>query len=138
MGINTQTERQTVDRNTDSRQKDRQQTERQTVDRQTDNQPDTVLCRGAPLLKRNLTEFIIPDTLVTALLISLTVVRKLNLRQLTYVHRYTYTLWVVCPNFGHPAVTSCTKQKYLQVKNSFALIVNVLTVLKLFQLLNGD
>ena len=46
---------------------------------------------------------------------------------------------VVCPNFGHPALTSSfTKYKFLQVKNSFATIVNGLSVLKLFQLSNGD
>ena len=43
---------------------------------------------------------------------------------------------LVCPNFGHPALTSSfTKYKFLQVKNSFATIVNELSVLKLFQLL---
>ena len=32
---------------------------------------------------------------------------------------------VVCPNFGHPALTSpFTKHKFLHVKNSFATIVN--------------
>ena len=46
---------------------------------------------------------------------------------------------VVCPNFGHPALTpSFTKYKFLQVKNSFATLVNELSVLKLFQLSNGD
>ena len=45
----------------------------------------------------------------------------------------------VCPNFGHPALTSSfTKYKFLQMKNSFATIVNGLSVLKLFQLSNGD
>ena len=34
---------------------------------------------------------------------------------------------VVCPNFGQPAITSLfTKCKFLQVKNSFATIVNKL------------
>ena len=38
---------------------------------------------------------------------------------------------VVCPNFGHPALTSSfTKCKFLQVNNSFATIVNGLSVLK--------
>ena len=41
---------------------------------------------------------------------------------------------VACPNFGHP---SFTKYKFLQVKNSFATIVNGLSGLKLFQLSNG-
>ena len=42
---------------------------------------------------------------------------------------------VVCLNFGHPAPTSSfTKQKLLQAKNSFAIIVIGLSVLKLFQL----
>ena len=46
---------------------------------------------------------------------------------------------VVCPNFGHPALTqSFTKYQFLQVKNSFAIIVNGLSVFKLFQLFNGD
>ena len=46
---------------------------------------------------------------------------------------------VVCPNFGHPALTpSFTKYRFLQVKNSFATNVNGLSVLKLFQLSNGD
>ena len=46
---------------------------------------------------------------------------------------------VVCPNFGHPALTSYfTKYKFLQVKNSFAKIVNELSVFKLFPLANGD
>ena len=48
---------------------------------------------------------------------------------------------IVCFNFGqwHPALTSSfTKYKFLQVKNSFATIVNGLLVLKLFQLSNGD
>ena len=32
---------------------------------------------------------------------------------------------VVCPNFGHPALTSSfTKYKFSQVKNSFAIIVS--------------
>ena len=45
----------------------------------------------------------------------------------------------MCPNFGHPALTSAfTKYKLLEVKNSFATLVNVLSVLKLFQLSNGD
>ena len=42
---------------------------------------------------------------------------------------------VVCPNFGHTALTSSlTKYKFLQMKNSFATIVNESSVLKLFQL----
>ena len=46
---------------------------------------------------------------------------------------------VVFPNFGHPTLTfSFTKYKVLQVKNSFATIVNGLLALKLFQLSNGD
>ena len=46
--------------------------------------------------------------------------------------RHTYR--VVCPNFGHPAPTSSfTKYTFLQVKNSFATIVNGLSLLKLFQ-----
>ena len=46
---------------------------------------------------------------------------------------------VVCPNFGHPALTSSfTKYEFLQVKNSFATILNKLSVFKLFQLSNGD
>ena len=45
----------------------------------------------------------------------------------------------MCPNFRHPALTpSFTKYKFLQVKNSFATLVNELSVLKLFQLSNGD
>ena len=45
---------------------------------------------------------------------------------------------VVCPYFGHTALTSSfTKYKFFQAKNSFATIVNRLSVLKLFQLLNG-
>ena len=39
---------------------------------------------------------------------------------------------VACPNFGHPAQTSSfTKYDFLQVKNYFATIVNVLSVLQL-------
>ena len=46
---------------------------------------------------------------------------------------------VVCPNFGHPALkSSFTKFKSMQVKNSFATRVNKLSVLKLYQLSNGD
>ena len=49
------------------------------------------------------------------------------------------TFRVVCPNFGHPALTSLfIEWSFLQVKNSFATIVNKLSVLKLFQLSNGD
>ena len=45
----------------------------------------------------------------------------------------------VCPNFGHPALTSSFNEyKFLQVKNSFAKIVNGLSVFKLFQHANGD
>ena len=46
---------------------------------------------------------------------------------------------VVCPNFRHPALThSFTKYNFFQMKNSFATLVNELSVLKLFQLSNGD
>ena len=46
---------------------------------------------------------------------------------------------VVCPNFRHPALTpSFTKYKFLQLKTSFATLVNGISVLKLFQLSNGD
>ena len=46
---------------------------------------------------------------------------------------------VVCPNFGHPALTSSfTKYKFLHVKNSFETNVNGPSVLKLFQLLNDN
>ena len=46
---------------------------------------------------------------------------------------------IVCHNFGHPALTSSfTKYKFLQVKNSFEENLNGLSVLKLFQLSNGD
>ena len=42
---------------------------------------------------------------------------------------------VMCPNFGHPALTpSFTKYNFFQIKNSFATLVNELSVLKLFQL----
>ena len=45
---------------------------------------------------------------------------------------------VVCPNFGHPPLTSSfTKLKISQVKNSLA-IVNDLSVLKSVQLSNGN
>ena len=45
----------------------------------------------------------------------------------------------MCPNFGHPALTSSfTKYIFLEVTNSFATLVNELSVLKLFQLSNGD
>ena len=45
----------------------------------------------------------------------------------------------MCPNFGRPALTpSYAKYKCLQVENIFATIVNELSVLKLFQLSNGD
>ena len=44
---------------------------------------------------------------------------------------------VVCHNFGHPAQT-WYKIYYLQAKYSFATIVNRPSVLKLFQLSNGD
>ena len=45
----------------------------------------------------------------------------------------------MCPNFGHPALTALfTKYKFLQVKNSFAIIVNGSSVFKLLQLSNGD
>ena len=46
---------------------------------------------------------------------------------------------VVFQNFGHPAlISSFTKYTFLQVKNSFAPIVNGMSVLNLFQLSNGD
>ena len=46
---------------------------------------------------------------------------------------------VVCPNIRHPALTSSlTKYKILQEKDSPATVVNGLSVLKLFQLSNGD
>ena len=47
---------------------------------------------------------------------------------------------VVCPNIGHAALTAsfAKKSKFLQVKNSFATIVNELSILILFRLLNGD
>ena len=45
----------------------------------------------------------------------------------------------MCPNFGHSALTSSfTKYKFLQVKKSFATVVNGLSILKLFKLSNGD
>ena len=45
----------------------------------------------------------------------------------------------MCPNFGHPALTlSFTIFNFLQVKKSFATILNGLSVLKSFQLSNGD
>ena len=45
----------------------------------------------------------------------------------------------MCPNFGHPALTpSFTKYEFVQMKNSFATLVKELSVLKLFQLSNGD
>ena len=47
-------------------------------------------------------------------------------------------VWVVYPNFWHPALTSTfTKYKFLQAKNCCATIVNGQSVLKLFQLSNG-
>ena len=46
---------------------------------------------------------------------------------------------VVCPNFGHPVLTSSfTKYTFLLVKNSFTTFVSELPVMKLLQLLNGD
>ena len=43
------------------------------------------------------------------------------------------------PYFGHPAQTSSfTKYKFLLVKKSYATISNRLSVLKWFQLFNGD
>ena len=46
---------------------------------------------------------------------------------------------VVCPNFGHPVLTSSfTKFKFLHVNNSFATFVKGLSVLKLFQLCDAD
>ena len=54
-------------------------------------------------------------------------------------HIYYRDYWVVCSNFGHPAIiSSFTKYRFLQVKNSFSTIVNGLSVLKLFQLSNTD
>ena len=48
-------------------------------------------------------------------------------------------LGVVYLNFGQPALTlSFTNLIFLQVNNSFATIVNGPSVLKLFQLSNGD
>ena len=41
---------------------------------------------------------------------------------------------VACHNFGHPAQTSL----FTKGKNNFATYVNDLSVLKLFQLSNGD
>ena len=41
---------------------------------------------------------------------------------------------VVCPKFGHPVQSS----DICKGKNNFTKIVNVLLVLKLFQLTNGD
>ena len=45
----------------------------------------------------------------------------------------------MCSNFGHPALTSSfTNSKLLQVKYSVVTIVNDVSVLKLFQLSDGD
>ena len=52
---------------------------------------------------------------------------------------YTKNDRVVFPNFGHPALTSSfAKYKFLKVKNSLVTIVNLLSVLKLFQHSNSD
>ena len=46
---------------------------------------------------------------------------------------------VVCPNFGHPVLTLLSiKYKFLQVRNSFATIVNRLSVLTFVQFSKGD
>ena len=46
---------------------------------------------------------------------------------------------VVCPNFGHPALTSSIQNtNFWEFKNSLAKIVNELSVLRLLQLSNGD
>ena len=59
----------------------------------------------------------------------------LNIMKICEISMYR----VVCPNFGHPALTSSfTKYKFLQVKRSFATLMNELSVLKLFQFSNGD
>ena len=45
----------------------------------------------------------------------------------------------MCPYFGHPALTSSfTEYEFLEVKNNFATILTEVSVLKLFQLSNGD
>ena len=44
---------------------------------------------------------------------------------------------VVCPNFGNSALTAIYEMIVLQLKNSFATLANGLSVLKLFQFLNG-
>ena len=52
---------------------------------------------------------------------------------------FILTLKVVCPYFGNPALTSSfTKYTFLKMKNSFATIVNGLSVKILFQLSNDD
>ena len=45
------------------------------------------------------------------------------LRRFTCHHSTSHNCRVVCPNFGHPALTSSFTKK-LQMKNSFATIVN--------------
>ena len=46
---------------------------------------------------------------------------------------------VACSTFGHPAQTSFFKKyKLIQVKKSFENIVNEISILKLFELSNGD
>ena len=50
-----------------------------------------------------------------------------------------YNSRVVCPNFGHPVLTSSfTKYTFFQVNIFFVTIVNRPLALKLFQLSNGD
>ena len=44
---------------------------------------------------------------------------------------------VVCPNFGHPALTSFTKYNHLQVKKGFSSIANELSGLKLLSIRMG-
>ena len=45
----------------------------------------------------------------------------------------------MCPNFGHPALSSSfTKHNLWQINTNFAINVNELSVLKLLQLLNCD
>ena len=52
---------------------------------------------------------------------------------------YIYVDRVVWPNFEYLVLTSSfTKYKFLQVKKCFGTSVNGLSVLKLFQLSNGD
>ena len=70
----------------------------------------------------------------------LKIIQAVNYLKLRGIYQFMNMDRIASPNFGQPAQTSSSfkELKRLQVKNSFATIVNGLSILKLFQLSNAD